>query len=307
MVTSQTTYSKNELSEEEVAEFMAELDDQESEYAEIDRKLKQYAHLADSDADLIAEEMMEDKAWMWAKKLKRKHVWIDDKGTYRGTIRDYKYVPELRTDYLPSIQRNLAKARKTAAVNRQDRKLRKLEIQRDALNSKFIDIYSLIPINELKLLIEIFTKEHERMVSRMHAFIYKRIRLILLPYIPKDVRKVWNKYPECFIKNPGFLYTASDEYGESCSLWVTPNIPYYFTQGYEMQILREFERPYLFLIDKAVAKYNYHKEQLVSKETSYALKLRRVKTFYDLVKLNPFWYEILVRELIKTGRRPDMK
>lgn len=93
------------------------------------------------------------------------------------------------------------------------------------------------------------------------------------------------------------LYIASEEYGEGKSIWVTPKLPYYFTQGTELGILKENEAFYLFKIDKAVVQFHTAKDMLSKRELQYAVKLRDIRTFYQLANKMPFWYDTLVQEL----------
>jgi hypothetical protein len=77
------------------------------------------------------------------------------------------------------------------------------------------------------------------------------------------------------------------------SFWATPSIPYYFEQGTEQQILSGDKPEFLRAIDKAVASYYAQEEKRAQREVKYATSLlrARVKTWFDLLKLNPYWYE----------------
>lgn len=177
-------------------------------------------------------------------------------------------------------------------------KQRKIEIQRMAFNQKKLSLNDKIPKEQLQLLIELLTEPHTKMLQRNKKFINKRIGSLLRPLIPGNLRHCFRAYPHAVKASMGFMYEASEEYGNGFLFWVTPNIPYYFEQGTEMAVLRK-NKSYLYSIDKAIVRFNYHKKELTRKEINYAVKLLNVenKSYYDLLKLNPFWFEILYKKL----------
>jgi hypothetical protein len=108
-------------------------------------------------------------------------------------------------------------------------------------------------------------------------------------------------YPASIRISPGFLYKASEEFGRGLTFWAIPNIPYYFAQNTEQEILKKQKPELLISVDRAVGLYHEHKEKRAKKELKYASTIiqKGVRTYFDLLKLNPFWFEILYNSLIE--------
>ena len=97
------------------------------------------------------------------------------------------------------------------------------------------------------------------------------------------------------------MYVANKEYGENKQFWVVPNIPYFFVQGTEMEVLHEHREEYLYQIDRVLLQYLYHQQALCEKEVKYATRLLKISknTYFGLLKLNPFWFDLLYTEISK--------
>ena len=106
-------------------------------------------------------------------------------------------------------------------------------------------------------------------------------------------------YPNSIRVCPGFMYKASEEYGGGLTFWATPSIPYYFEQNTEQKVLLENKSSFLFSVDKAISFYHEHLKKRQEKELKYASTIiqKGVYSYFDLLKLNPFWFEILYNEL----------
>lgn len=182
-----------------------------------------------------------------------------------------------------------------AAERARKRKERKIEINRAACNQEDIHISDTIPKEQLTALIAELTKEHTEMVDKLVAYINKRFGVLLRPLIPRILKTCAEHYPQSVNKCKGFMYKASEKYGEGLCFWVTPDIPYYFTQGTEQRILEKLKPEFLYRLDKAISQYNYHKNAQAEKEIKYATALvdKSIKTYFDLLKYNPFWFEKL--------------
>ena len=80
-----------------------------------------------------------------------------------------------------------------------------------------------------------------------------------------------------------------------------PDIPYYFKQNTEQAELQKSIKHanYLINIDKAVAAYNIHNKVRAEKELKYASMIVRkgIYSYFDLLRSNPFWFEILFNDL----------
>lgn len=183
---------------------------------------------------------------------------------------------------------------------RKNLKAQRLEIQRLAFNQEFIALSYQIEAENIKLLISLLVREHTRMIEKYEAYINKRLTNLLSPFIPIALRRCKKLYPDSIRICPGFLYKASDDYGQGYTFWAEPDIPYYFIQNTEQKILIENKSSFLINVDIAIKLYHEHTKKRADKELKYASMLyrKKVHTYFDLLKLNPFWFELLYNDLL---------
>lgn len=193
-----------------------------------------------------------------------------------------------------------------ASANVRKQKMQRLKedrirIQRYAFNQDKIRLSDPIGNENIKLLVSLLVEEHTRMINKYTAFINRRLATLLSPLIPRRLRICKMLYPDSIRISPGFLYRASKEYGRGLTFWAMPNIPYYFAQNTEQKILFEHRPEFLVSIDKSVGFYHEHKYKRTKKELKYASLIiqKGVYTYFDLLKLNPFWFEMLYNHLIE--------
>lgn len=190
-----------------------------------------------------------------------------------------------------------------AKVNRQKSQRLKedrIRIQRQAFNQDNIRLSDPIGNDNIKILVSLLVKEHTRMVDKYAALINRRLALLLSPLIPRRLRICKALYPDSVKISPGFLYIASQEFGKGLTFWAMPNIPYYFEQNTEKKIIQKHKPEFLTALDKFVSLYHEHKTKRTKKELKYASLIvqKGIYTYFDLLKLNPFWFEILYNHLI---------
>ena len=181
-------------------------------------------------------------------------------------------------------------------------KSERTRIQQMAFRQNDIDMSEKIGNDNIKLLIRLLTIKHVALVEKYEAFINRRLTALLLPLIPLRLRTAQSFYPKSIRLSPGFIYKAKDENGEELLFWASPNIPYYFEQNTEQDVLRKNQkRNFLSTIDNAVCMYYKHKRTCEEKELKYASKLlsKNITTYFELLRENPFWFELLYNELIK--------
>ena len=270
-----------DLTDKEYLEFLSEIkgDDEEIEEAQNEAIEKieleeEHTELSESEENAIIEAYYGDDAW-------RKF------GKYFFSK--------------PAIIEARKKAQRTREAKRRKLKEDRIAIQRMAFNQEYLRLSDPIGNDNLKLLITLLTAEHTRMVEKYAAYINKRLATLINPLIPRRIRICKMIYPESMKECPGFLYKASEEYGEGQTFWAMPDIPYYFKQNTEQAELQKSIRytNYLINIDKAVAAYNMHNKVRAEKELKYASMIVRkgVYSYFDLLRLNPFWFEILFNDL----------
>lgn len=175
----------------------------------------------------------------------------------------------------------------------------RIRIQREAFRQEYIRLSDPIGNERIKLLISSLVKEHTRMVDKYSTYINKRLTTLLNPFIPRRLRICKSLYPDSIRPCPGFLYKASEEYGAGLTFWAMPNIPYYFAQNTEQKVLIEHKSPFLVNVDQSIKFYHEHFKKRADKELKYASLIyqKGVYSYFDLLRLNPFWYEVLYNDL----------
>jgi hypothetical protein len=175
----------------------------------------------------------------------------------------------------------------------------RIRIQREAFRQEYIRLSDPIGNERIKLLVSSLVKEHTRMVDKYSTYINKRLTTLLNPFIPRRLRICKSLYPDSIRPCPGFLYKASEEYGAGLTFWAMPSIPYYFAQNTEQKVLMEHKSPFLVNVDQSIKFYHEHLKQRANKELKYASLIyqKGIYSYFDLLRLNPFWYEVLYNDL----------
>lgn len=200
----------------------------------------------------------------------------------------------------PEGQRRAAMASIEAKRKKSQRlKEDRIRIQREAFRQEYIRLSDPIGNERIKLLVSSLVKEHTRMVDKYSTYINKRLTTLLNPFIPRRLRICKSLYPDSIRPCPGFLYKASEEYGAGLTFWAMPNIPYYFVQNTEQKVLMEHKSPFLVNVDQSIKFYHEHFKKRADKELKYASLIyqKGVYSYFDLLRLNPFWYEVLYNDL----------
>lgn len=200
----------------------------------------------------------------------------------------------------PEGQRRAAMASIEAKRKKSQRlKEDRIRIQREAFRQEYIRLSDPIGNERVKLLVSLLVKEHTRMVDKYSTYINKRLTTLINPFIPRRLRICKSLYPNSIRPCPGFLYKASEEYGAGLTFWAMPSIPYYFTQNTEQKVLMEHKSPFLVNVDQSIKLYHEHLKKRADKELKYASLIyqKGVYSYFDLLRLNPFWYEVLYNDL----------
>lgn len=277
-----------DLDDKELSEFLAEIksDDEDIEEAETSADEK----IGDEEAQSMLSELPENaeiEAYYGDDAWRKPRI-------YTG------YRDRLTVLYGPYGKQRAAEGHREAIRKKaQQLKENRIRIQREAFNQNYIRLSDKIEKHHIKMLISILTQEHTRMIDKYSNYINKRLATLLNPFIPRRIRICRMLYPNSIRACPGFMYKASKEYGGGLTFWATPSIPYYFKQNTEQKVLLENKSDFLFSIDKAISFYHEHLKKRQEKELRYASLIiqKGVYSYFDLLKLNPFWFEILYNKL----------
>lgn len=277
-----------DLDDKELIEFLAEIksDDEDIEEAEANADKK----IGDEEAQSMLSELPENaeiEAYYGDDAWRKPHISTGYRGPFTVLYGPY------------SKQKAAEGHREAIRKKAQQLKEDRIRIQREAFNQDYIRLSDKIEKHHIKLLISVLTQEHTRMVDKYSDYINKRLATLLNPLIPRRIRICRMLYPNSIRVCPGFMYKASKEYGGGLTFWATPSIPYYFKQNTEQKVLLENKPDFLFSIDKSVSFYHEHLKKRQEKELRYASLIiqKGVYSYFDLLKLNPFWFEILCNKL----------
>ena len=183
----------------------------------------------------------------------------------------------------------------------------KIKIQRLAVSQSIIRLSDTIPNYDLQALTRIVAEKQVTIAERAQASANKRLKRLLNSLIPIPVRRLYNTYPWVVKRCPGFVYDtvytgrtvgsnrAPDTKGPVILFWATPNVPYFFRQGTEQNILFKYRPEMIYLVDNA-------ENAQEAKALGVATRIikNRVKTYFDLLMYNPRWFELLYN-LAKNG------
>lgn len=205
------------------------------------------------------------------------------------------YGPEVKQR---AIQNAAISRRKAFAKKAQKDKEERIRIQRLAFSQDFIHLNDIVEKPVIRKLISALTEEHTMMIDKHSNFINRRLTTLLRPLIPQRLKACSALFPDSIRKCPGFLYKASEAY-HNLTFWATPQIPYFFKQNTEQKALLKCKPEFLESIDKSVFSYHEHLRKRQEKEIKYASILiqKKVHTYFDVLKFNPFWFEILYNKL----------
>lgn len=276
-----------DLSEKELLEFLYEIKSDDEEIQEAQFEAVEKIAIEEEHVELSEEEQEN-------KEIEAHY----GNNAWRGSAR---FGPNGVHLHGPEGQRQLNMA-SVEALRQKSRRLKedRIRIQREAFNQEYIRLSDKIGNEKIKLLISLLVKEHTRMIDKYSAYINKRLTALLNPFIPRRLRICKNLYPNSIRMCPGFLYKASKEYGAGLTFWAMPSIPYYFAQNTEQQVLIEHKSPFLVNVDQSVKFYHDHCAKRADKELKYASLIyqKGVYSYFDLLKLNPFWFEVLYNDLL---------
>ena len=274
------------LTEKEVREFLSDLEEADDELRdfqdEADRNLADKA-LQDSSRELPEnnelEAMYGNDAW---RKLGRNTTILFD------------------ADLKRKRNLSLVKANKKRAQSLREARI---DIQRRAFDQTDLNLKDPLDRSKIKLLIDILVSDHTKMIDKYEQYINKRLTSLLNPLIPRKLRSCWNEFRDSIKACPGFLYRASEDYGNGLTFWATPDIPYYFRQNTEQDVLLKNNPDLLIKIDRTILLRQEHVNKRAEKELKYASMFiqRSVSSYFDLLKMNPFWFDTLYQYLKSTN------
>lgn len=306
------------LSQEQIAELLNEIESEDSDLASAELGFMpdiDYDNEECSDKSIVTEENFISQDYISGNNSK----WFDKV--------EYKYLqPNEESTDINSVSAAMDRAQKiknAQARSVYERKLRKIEINRMAFDQDVIRLADTFAVEHKRLLIRLLTNKYHVMIRKYEDYITGRVNRILAPAIPRSIKHAYRKWPWIFVQNPGFMYKTHlsefRNYKEVKSFWINTNLPYFFKQGTEQIIFEErceeLSEYVIPRLDRAVHMYYNAKEMLSKREVQYAARLLKLdgttvsmgmrkprgseNSYYSLLQLDPFWFEILYDELRK--------
>lgn len=155
-------------------------------------------------------------------------------------------------------------------------------------------LYEPIDQSVLIEMIIVKSKKYIDMAERVKATLTKKVENVLLYYMPKKLKLCFEQYNQCFIPHPGFIYVTNVMNGAK-KLSVTPNVPMYFEQYTERDVLNKHSRLIVYQLDELVVRYHTYAEKAIKLETKTAMFLSKVKNLMNLLELDVDYYDMYIK------------
>lgn len=169
---------------------------------------------------------------------------------------------------------------------------------------KEVWLHMAVDLLDLSELIRRLTADIADKITDTKRLLTVRVEKALRPQIPVELKRAHTKFPQAFIEHPGFLYINSEAYG-GYKIWLKPNMPYFFKQFSEMEILSNHEDFQNYTFDKYVERYYVLKSELAKKEVALATKFEKVHTRLDLLEMSVKYFE-LYTQILKEKNAEDI-
>lgn len=185
--------------------------------------------------------------------------------------------------------------------SRDERRAERKEVEREtvleALDQKYLDLNASIEPENKKWLIAELTRGFTDNMERYKTYIERTIEGVLRKFIPLQIMRSWQKFPETMVPFPGFTYECSKDYGEGKTFFVNLDLPMYFRPELCQEMFCEHCPSKVPRLEKSIVLFHYHKEARTATQVKYARNLAGVTSYYQLLKRKPYWYHILIEHL----------
>lgn len=168
-----------------------------------------------------------------------------------------------------------------------------------AFEQKIINLTSYISKEHAHFIIRGLCSEFDRLIEKYSNYVSKRCNDLLMAQVPRSLRSVFKSYPQAFIKTPGFIYVVPTIDDNPPFFYVELNIPYYFEQGTEQEIITGLGTTYSNKINNAIIRIESYKAKKLEAEAIYALKLAKLPkgSYMELLKKYPLWFDLLMKTI----------
>lgn len=176
----------------------------------------------------------------------------------------------------------------------EERKRAEREAVHEAINQTYLDLNSVIEVENKKVLISLLVKGYTNSMEKYKNYVERTFDKFFRKLIPSDVMKLWQKYPETMVPFPGFMYECTKDYGEGKTYRVNLDLPMYFRPELCTNLFKEKCKDKIPRLEKSIVMFYYHKSLRAETEVKYAKTLASITTYYQLLKKKPYWYSLLI-------------
>ena len=206
-------------------------------------------------------------------------------------------VPERGIKTRDELVNQAKKARMSRSEQRAERKKQAREIRQNALSERFIDLNSPLTIEHKKLIIQLEAAKYTEAMLKYEQLINKQFQNYIIYNTPKVIKACWDYYPKVIIPMEPFTYQASEDFGKGLTFRVNVEAPGFHSASEIIEKMTIKNPQKLIAIDKMIVKFNRLKDAQSKFEIHAANKLLSMRTIYDLLSVNPFWYNDLINKL----------
>ncbi len=189
------------------------------------------------------------------------------------------------------------KARMSRSEQRAERKKQAREIRQKALSERFIDLNSPLTVEHKKLIIELEAVKYTEAMLKCEQIINAQFKKYVMCCLPRVVKACWDYYPGIIIPMEPFTYQASEDFGKGFTFRVNIEVPGLYSADELIKTMTARVPQRLIGVDKIIVKFNRLKDAQSKFEIHAANKLVGMRTIYDLLSVNPFWYNDLINKL----------
>ena len=248
-----------------------------------EQELNSYlAEINNQEATELPKDLLSDKAWV-------EEITKDENGICHKKTS--------LTEAVYSGKRD--KSLQVRQENANTRKQRRKKIIQDAIENSYIDLNTLLTIEQVKMLIYHESCKYTDKMKCIEACINKSFYNYVYYKLPKAIRFCWEQYPEIIIPLEPFIYQASEDFGKGYQFKVDISVPSYYSSERIIDMMQTNNPNILITIDKCIVNFYKYKEARNHAENKLANSLINIKTFYQLLKKDPFLYETLINIIKK--------
>lgn len=146
------------------------------------------------------------------------------------------------------------------------------------------------------LIIRMVTSEMTSKMRRMEKLANQEARRLLAPFVPFQLRLMFQLYRQSFKKRPSFLYHCS-ETRNRYEMWLSPELPIYTADGEDERMLLEYPEGKRALLESYIVEYRKTEKRRTELEFTIANSLRQTNlkklTYGYLYEKRPMWFKII--------------